>query len=139
MRKEAAMTLKEYFDQKRGVGVLATANAEGKVDTAVYSKPHVFDDATLVFLMRERLTHLNIQSNPYGSYIFIEEGMGRKGIRLFLEKLKEDQDPDLIAAMTRKYLTPEEDREKGPKFLVYFRVENILPLIGSGDTNITLA
>jgi hypothetical protein len=133
------MTLKEYFDQKRGVGVLATANAEGKVDTAVYSKPHVFDDGTLVFLMRERLTHLNIQSNPYGSYIFIEEGIGRKGLRLFLEKLKEDQDPDLIAAMTRKYLTPEEDREKGPKFLVYFRVENILPLLGSGDTNIALA
>ena len=133
------MTLKDYFDQKRGVGVLATANAEGKVDTAVYSTPHVFDDGILAFLMRERLTHLNVQSNPYGSYIFIEEGMGRKGLRLFLEKLKEDQDPDLIAAMTRKYLTPEEDREKGPKFLVYFRVEKILPLIGSGDTNITLA
>jgi hypothetical protein len=48
------MTLKEYFDQKHGVGVLATANAEGKVDTAVYSSPHVFDDGTLAFIMRER-------------------------------------------------------------------------------------
>jgi hypothetical protein len=131
------MTLKDYFDQKRGVGVLATANAEGKVDTAVYSTPHVFDDGTLAFLMRERLTHLNVQSNPYVSYIFIEEGLKRKGLRLFLEKFKEDQDPNLVAAMTRKYLTPEEDREKGPKFLVYFRVEKILPLIGSGDANIT--
>jgi hypothetical protein len=64
--------------------------------------------------------------------------MGRKGLRLYLEKLKEDQDPNLVAAMTRKYLTPEEDREKGPKFLVYFSLEKILPLIGSGDTNITL-
>jgi len=133
------MTLIEYFEQKRGVGVLATANAEGKVDTAVYSAPHVCADGALAFIMRERLTHLNVQSNPYGSYIFIEEGFGRKGLRLFLEKLKEDQDPDLIAAMTRRYLTPEEDREKGPKFLVYFKVEKILPLIGSGDTNITLA
>jgi hypothetical protein len=119
--------------------VLATANAEGKVDTAVYSSPHVFDDGTLAFIMRERLTHLNVQSNPYGSYIFIEEGLGRKGLRLFMEKLKEDQDPDLIAVMTRRYLTPEEDREKGPKFLVYFKVEKILPLIGSGDANITPA
>jgi hypothetical protein len=56
-----------------------------------------------------------------------------------MEKLKEDQDPDLIAVMTRRYLTPEEDREKGPKFLVYFKVEKILPLIGSGDANITPA
>jgi hypothetical protein len=38
--------------------------------------------------------------------------------------------------MTRKYLTPEEDKEKGPKFLVNFRVDKIFPLIGSGDTNI---
>jgi hypothetical protein len=133
------MTLKEYFDEKKGVGVMATANAEGKVDTAIYSSPHVFDDGTLAFIMRERLTHLNVQSNPYGSYIFIEEGMGRKGLRLFLNKVKEDSDPDLIASMTRRYLTPEEDREKGPKFLVYFRVDKVLPLIGSGDTNITLA
>jgi hypothetical protein len=133
------MTLKEYFDEKKGVGVMATSNAEGKVDTAIYSSPHVFDDGTLAFIMRERLTHLNVQSNPYGSYIFIEEGMGRKGLRVFLKKFKEDSNPDLIAAMTRRYLTPEEDREKGPKFLVYFRVEKILPLIGSGDTNITLA
>lgn len=133
------MTLKDYFEQKHGVGVLATANAEGKVDTAVYSAPHVFADGTLAFIMRERLTHLNVQSNRYGSYIFIEEGLGRKGLRLFLEKLKEDQDPDLIAAMTRRNLTPEEDREKGPKFLVYFKVEKILPLIGSGDANITPA
>jgi len=133
------MTLKEYFDEKKGVGVMATANAEGKVDTAIYSSPHVFDDGTLAFIMRERLTHLNIQSNPHASYIFIEEGNGRKGIRLFLKKVKEDTDPDLIASMTRRYLTPEEDKEKGPKFLVYFRVDKILPLIGSGDTNITPA
>jgi hypothetical protein len=133
------MTLKEYFDEKKGVGVMATANAEGKVDTAIYSSPHVFDDGTLAFIMRERLTHLNVQSNPYGSYIFIEEGMGRKGLRLFLKKVKEDSDPDLIASMTRRYLTPEEDKEKGPKFLVYFRVDKVLPLIGSGDTNITPA
>jgi hypothetical protein len=133
------MTLKEYFDQKKGVGVIATANAEGMVDTAIYSSPHVFNDGTLAFIMRERLTHLNIQSNPHASYIFIEESAGRKGIRLFLKKVKEDSDPDLIASMTRRYLTPEEDREKGPKFLVYFKVEKILPLIGSVDTNITPA
>lgn len=130
------MTLKEYFDQKKGIGVLATADAEGRVDTAIYSTPHVGDDGTLAFIMRERLTHLNIQSNPYGSYIFIEEGIGRKGVRLFLNKVKEDSDPELITAMTRRYLTPEEDREKGPKFLVYFTVEKILPLIGSGSTDL---
>ena len=30
-------------------------------------------------------------------------------------------------------LTPEEDRAKGPKYLVHFSTEKILPLIGSGE------
>jgi hypothetical protein len=34
--------------------------------------------------------------------------------------------------MTRRKLTPELDAEKGPKHLVYFTVEKVLPLIGSG-------
>jgi hypothetical protein len=32
------MTLKEYFDEKKGVGVMATANAEGKVDTSIHHR-----------------------------------------------------------------------------------------------------
>jgi hypothetical protein len=109
------------------------------VDAAIYSKPYVFDDGTLVFVMRERLTHLNLQSNPHTVYLFIENVAGYRGIRLFLKKLKEETDSALIAKMTRRSLTPEEDKQKGTKFLVYFRVEKILPLIGSGESNIILS
>ena len=44
------MTLKEYFDNSNGIGILSTADSAGKVDAAVYSMPHVFDDGTLVLL-----------------------------------------------------------------------------------------
>jgi len=40
--------------------------------------------------------------------------------------------------MTRRGLTPEEDKQKGLKFLVYFTVQKILPLIGGGESNMTL-
>jgi hypothetical protein len=70
--------------------------------------------------------------------LFIEDGPHFKGIRLFLKKVREDTDPDLIAKMTRRHLTPEQDKEKGPKFLVYFALEKTLPLIGSGETGITV-
>jgi hypothetical protein len=35
------MKLKEYFENTRGTGVLSTADNEGKVDAAIYSRPHV--------------------------------------------------------------------------------------------------
>jgi hypothetical protein len=55
-----------------------------------------------------------------------------------LKKIREDADPDLIAQMTRRFLTPDQDKAKGPKFLVYFDLEKILPLIGSGETGLEI-
>lgn len=127
------MNVKDFFETAHGTGVIATADGEGKVNTAIYSRPHVFDNTTVAFLMRERLTHHNLQSNPYASYLFRESGPGYRGIRLQLKKIKEETDSPLIAEMTRGSLTPEEDRAKGPKYLVHFSIEKILPLIGSDE------
>jgi hypothetical protein len=132
------MTLKEYLQGVSGKGVLSTADAEGKVDAAIYSKPHIIDDGTLAFIMRDHLTHHNLGSNPYATYLFIEDVPHYKGIRLFLKKVREDTDPDLISQMTRRSLTSEQDKARGPKFLVYFVLEKTLPLIGSGKTGIQL-
>jgi hypothetical protein len=126
------MNLKEYFGAQHGIGILSTADAEGRVDAAVYSRPHVFDDGTIAFVMRDRLTHHNVSQNAHAAYLFLEEGSRLSGARLFLKKIKEETDHDLIAAMTRRHLTTEEDLAKGPKFLVTFAVEKVLPLVGAG-------
>ena len=131
------MTIKEYFNGASGTGVLATADAGGRVDAAIYSTPHVMDDGTVAFVMLERLTHKNIQSNPFAAFLFMEEAPGYKGIRLFLKKIREDEDPALIATMSR-WLKPGSDAQKEPKHLVYFAVEKVLPLIGSGAAPVTL-
>lgn len=133
------MRLNDYFAQAGGVGVLSTADGNGKVDAAIYAKPHVMDNGTLAFIMRDRLTHHNLQGNPYAAYLFIEQGGGYKGIRLYLKKVKEDTDAELIREMTRRWLSPEEDAAAGPKFLVYFEIEKALDLIGSGSPDITPA
>jgi hypothetical protein len=132
------MTLKEYLESREGKSILSSANADGMVTSAIYSKPHVFDDGTIAFVMRKRLTHENLKTNPYASFMFIEEGQGYNGVRLFLKKIKEDTDNVLIDKMKRRHLTPEEDEAKGPKFLTHFRIERILPLIGDGETGMKL-
>ncbi|MCK7506985.1 MAG: pyridoxamine 5'-phosphate oxidase family protein [Desulfobacterales bacterium] len=70
------MTLKEYFDNAKGYGVLATADAAGKVNTAVYARPHVMDEKTVAFIMAERLTHENLKSNPWAVLSFHGGGRG---------------------------------------------------------------
>ena len=49
------MELKEYFENTEGRGILATADGDGKVDAAIYARPHFMDDATIALIMRDRL------------------------------------------------------------------------------------
>lgn len=130
------MTLKDYFESRSGICILSSADKSGKVTTAVYSAPNVMEDGMVCFIMRERMTYRNVIENPHAACMFIENSMGYQGIRLFMTKTREDNDQDLIARMTRRHLSHEEDRAKGPKHLVFFRVDNILPLIGNSATGI---
>ena len=127
------MDLKEYFSENRGVGVLSTADAEGRVDAAIYARPHMMEDGSLAMIMRDRLSRKNLQQNPYAVYLFIETAVGYQGVRVFLKKIREDNDQELIAHMTRRSLTPQEDEAKGPKYMVYFEVEKVLTLIGGEE------
>ena len=125
------MDLRDYFDKAKGIGVLATSDKEGKVDLAIYAKPHVMEDETIAFIMADRLTHHNLQSNTHAAYLFKEEGQGYKGTRLFLTKLREEQDSDILYAIRSKRY-PSETEEGKPRFLVFFKVDKVLPLVGAG-------
>ena len=122
------MKLSEYFKTAKGQGVLATAGAEGKVDVALYANPHVIDDETIAFIMTEKLTYKNLQSNSHAAYLFIEEEEKYKGKRLYLTKIQEEKDSPLLDSMRRK----EYPHLKGKEYLVYFKVNKVLPLIGAG-------
>ena len=126
------MTLEAYFESVKGRGVLATADAEGRVDAAVYATPHFMDDGTIAFIMRDRLTHKNLLSNPHAAYLFMESGEKFAGKRLFLSKTREEQDSELLYKLRRKQY-PDDKGE--PKFLVFFKIDKVLPLLGSGGTD----
>jgi len=126
------MDLAHYFENIKGKGVLATADDQGHVDAAVYARPHIVDKDTIAFIMPDRLTHHNLQSNIHAAYLFIEEGPGYKGIRLFLSKVREEEDSELLRSIRRKKYATEQEGEETSRFLVFFKVDKILPLIGLG-------
>ncbi len=123
------MELKEYFENTEGKGVMATADSNGKVDTAIYARPHFMDDGTIAMIMRNRLTHYNLESNSHACYMFIEKGPGYKGKRLFLTKVREEQDSQLLQSLRRRQYIDKNDESK---FLVFFRIDKELPLVGAG-------
>ena len=131
------MNLRESFANTSGKGVLATASASGRVSAAIYATPHLTENGTLAFIMRERLIHENLKTNPFATYLFMEDGKGYKGLRLYLKKEREDTDEERIAQMTRRHLSEEEDKALGPKYLVSFTLEKTLKLVGGEEVEIT--
>ena len=127
------MDLKKYFEGTKGFGVLATANEKGQVDVAVYSRPHIFDDKTVAFIMADRLTHHNLQLNPHAAYLFRENATGYKGMRLFLTKIREETDSELLYSIRRRRYASPEGEEEESRFLVFFTVDKTLPLIGTAE------
>jgi len=123
------MDLKEYFENAKGIGVIATASGDGRVDAAIYARPHVMEDGLLAFIMRDRTTHANILANPHAAYVFKEEGSGYQGKRLYLTKVKEEEDAEIIESLRRRSYISDRDRDES-KFLVYFKVDSERPLIG---------
>jgi len=123
------MNLDEYFGITKGVGVLSTADGDGKVDAAIYARPHFMDDGTLAFIMRDRLTHHNLQSNPHATYLFKEDGSGYRGKRLFLTRVGEEENTRLLDSLRRRKSAFGNGEDR---FLVFFELDKELPLVGDG-------
>ena len=125
------MKLGEYFEKARGRGVIATSDSKGKVGIAVYARPHFINEKTVAFIMTDRLMHKNLQSNPKAAYLFMESGERYAGMRVYLTKIKEEKDSALIEQIRREGSRPSY-RVYGDKskYLVYFRINKVLPLIG---------
>jgi hypothetical protein len=123
------MSLAEYFEDIKGLGVLATSDAEGKVDIAVYSRPYIIDENTVAFSMLEKLSYSNIQANPKAAYMFVEEGPGYNGKRLHLTKTGEEKDEERIKQIKQQHAKAK-DYDGKVRHLIYFTVDKIRPLVG---------
>ena len=127
--KGKTMNLNDLFNHE-GYGVMATAAADGTVNSAVYARPHKGEGGELVWGMTEGRTWRNLAENPHASYLFMIGGRGWSGVRLKL-KLKELRDSgemlDLIRRETARIVSPE--AAQAVKHAGYFEVEEVRPLI----------
>jgi len=123
------MQLSELFQQP-GLGVMATSSSDGSVNTAVYARPHVHDEKTLVWGMTDRRTFHNISQNPRASYLFRVGSGGFSGVRLSLELIKSEEDGEMLTLIKHNA-----DSVVGPgtgaavTHAVWFKVVEVRPLI----------
>ena len=113
-----------------GKGVMATADVDGSVNTAIYAPPHLSSDGIATWGMTEGRTNRNVRGNPNASYLYIAPGNGYQGVRLTL-KLKEIQDSgnllETIRSRTRQ--SSGEAAAFAVKYVVFFEIVEERPLV----------
>ncbi len=122
------MSLADYFDNVKGIGILGTADPEGKVDLALYARPHIVDEETVALLMGDHRSHRNVAANPHAAYLFLEDTEGYNGLRMHLTKVLEETDPEKIEALRRRSRVAE-DFAATDGFLVLFKIDEVRPLL----------
>jgi hypothetical protein len=127
------MDLKNYFADTKGTGMLATATRDGKVNAAIYSRPYIADDGSAVFIMANKLTRSNLQENGSAVYLFQESSPGYQGCRLYLTKIKEEKNDSLVEQICQRCKLHKPSGEAKNLAVVYFTVDQVLPLIGTGE------
>ncbi len=123
------MILSEYLSPG-GTGVIATADRDGTINTAIYAAPTVVDDEMVAWGMTEGRTYRNLRENPNAAFLHQAPGDGAAGIRmtLRLEAISDSGDDlDAIRAQARK--TSGAAAARMVKYVAYFKVVETRPLM----------
>ncbi len=123
------MRLSDYLPNG-GTGVIATADGDGTINTAIYAAPHVVDDETVAWGMTEGRTFRNLRENPNAAFLQQAPGDGAAGVRMTL-KLQRIQESgkmlETIRARARK--TSGAAAADMVKYVAYFKVVETRPLM----------
>ena len=123
------MNLTDLF-QQQGIGVMATASKDGAANTAVYARPLVIDEQTMVWGMTNGRTYRNITETPQASFLFKASCTGCSGVRLALELVKTEESGPMLAKIKENA-----DSTVGPgtgaavTHAAWFTVTEVRPLI----------
>jgi hypothetical protein len=104
-RKMDRKKLKEMFNRKTRIGVLATSNENGDVNTAVFGSPRMIDENTVIMAIGNNRSFQYLQENPKASFIVVEPGDSPQewnGARVYLEMNAFERYGELLDSFRKK-------------------------------------
>jgi len=100
---------------------------------AVYARPHFINEKTVAFIMADGLMHKTFSPTQVSILSFHWGGpSSSRGSDFYLTSDQEEKDSDLVNQLQRKNRARRgEPNKQGQRYVVYFKVNKVLPLIGA--------
>ena len=126
----------EMFNRAARIGALATANASGDVNVAVFGSPRMIDEDTVIMGIGDNRSYRNLQENPKASFILIEPGGSPAewgGARLYLEVDEFERYGEVLDSIRAKIRKMAGNKSADAVVAaIRFKVTDIRPLIAPG-------
>lgn len=135
-----AKTLKdlmEFFNKQPRIGVMGTANKDGKPNIAHLGSPRMVDEKTVVVGLGENRTLANLKENPHAVYTILEPGKTVpewKGVRVYLKAFSIEDSGKLLDGIKDSFIKKgNEGAAKMMKYAVSFEITELRPLADRGQ------
>ena len=127
--------LMEMFNKHNRIGVLATANKSGAVNTAVFGSPRMIDDETIIMAIGDNRSYQYLQENPRASFIVVEPGDEMpqwRGARLYLEVDSFERYGEVLDSFREKIRKTAGSRSADAiQAAIRFKIVDVRPLIAT--------
>lgn len=80
---------------------MSTSSSDGRVNSAVYARPHIIDETTLVWGMTDKRTYQNLTRNRHAAFLFKTDQPGFNGVRLALELIRTEEEGELLTMIKK--------------------------------------
>ena len=125
------------FNKDTRIGALATADANGQVNTAVFGSPRMIDENTMVMAIGENRSFQYLQENSKATFIVVEPGSAPqtwKGARVYLELDGIERHGELVDSFRENIRKVAGDQSADAIVAaVRFKVTDVRPLIDSSS------
>ena len=131
-----AQDIFDIINKPGRIGVLATADKDGKPNVAYFGSPHLAEDGTLVMGMTDNRSVKNLEQNPLAVFFAISESpvtFQTPGSRLYLKVKAMEREGELIdnvKAAIAQHAGPE--AAKMITTGVAFEVTEVRPMVAMG-------
>lgn len=130
-------SLMEYFNQQPRLGVLGTADKDGKPNAAYFGSPRMVDEKTVTMGLGHNRTLTNLQENPQAVYMIMQPGASVpewKGLRIYLKMTACETEGKKLDYMRSKIAEAAgEGAAKMIQAAVTFKVQEVRPLADFGQ------
>jgi hypothetical protein len=129
--------LMEYFNKQPRLGILSTADKNGKVNSGYFGSPRMIDEKTIFMGLGKNRTFANLQENPHACFLIMEPGSKLpewKGVRVYVKMIDCQTSGEKLD--TVKGRISEAAGENAAKIIhaaITFEIEEIRPLADFGQ------